>query len=120
MPLTKPAENADALRLADQEILEIDAYVGNSNGELDLLETRLQELRRRGQDLNLGEVVKEPPVVQRGSVETLDLRALMTLREDTELTTLGEEDDDDEFGQRFKEFANADADLASRRWFEQD
>ena len=91
----------------DTEIREIDSSVGESHEELDTIENRLVELRNKGDQLSQLEVPETPK--QTGSVDTLDLRALMSLRD---------EEDDDEFGKRFKEFANAETDKKSRSWFE--
>lgn len=94
----------DLTTAVEREIEEIGVVVDAANGELDLIENRLTELRQQGEqlvDLDAASALKQP-----GSVEMLDLSALMSL---------SDEDDDDEFGQRFKEFANADEDGASDR-----
>lgn len=91
----------------DSEIRVIDSSLDENHEQLDEIEDRLLVLREKGDELMQLEPTETAK--REGHVDTLDLRALMSLRD---------EEDDDEFGQRFKEFAKAETDKKSRSWFE--
>lgn len=98
----------DVTDSADLGIHEISTVVEASHTELDLIEGRLVELRQQGEQLiELDVADRSKPS---GSVEMLNLSDLMSLRE---------EDEDDDFGKRFKEFANADITSHERGWLDQ-
>lgn len=105
--------STDAPDEIDLTVEAIRTTVSDDQRALDELEGKLaglRELQRSLAKVDLAGSSDAPPTQKReGSVDTLDLRTLMTL---------GDEADDDEFGRRFREFANADPDESTRAWLE--
>ena len=99
-------------------ISTIEENVDRSNDELDQIVGRLEGLSARSKalyeiDLTLDPARRKP---RAGSVETLDLRTLMSVRDP-------DEEPGDDFDERFDAFAGSDIagsedDQPARRWLE--
>jgi len=91
----------------------IEKCVLKTNDELDQIVGRLDGLVARTQALNEIDLTLDPTrcAGKAGSVETLDLRTLMAVRDPNE-------EQDDDFDQRFDAFARSENDQPARRWLE--
>lgn len=68
----------DLTASVDRDILEIEAQVQANNDELDSIEARLEQLRSQSAELGAIDLTKSE---KRGIVESVDLTALMSLRD---------------------------------------